>query len=228
MTRSWLLLGLLILAGSSMLWADTCSPTTCSLTFTESNSSSGFGSGNFGTLTLTLDGSNIDVTISLASGFFAVQTGFPGVVGFVSSQTVTGVTGLPTGYSGFTFDSTPPNSLHFDGFGDANTAVATTGPHPGSSDKVNVLSFTVDGSFTDVQQILNLFSPAGGDGPAIFVVDVFNANGSPCAVGSSCTGLIAIPSEPAPVPEPSTLVAFGSGLLGLAGFIRKKFGASRA
>lgn len=82
----------------------------------------------------------------------------------------------------------------FDGFGFANTAVATTGPTPGSSDKVNILSFTVDGSFTDVEQILGLFSGPAGDGQVIFTVDVFNGNGSlgnGCAT-ASCTGLIGI------------------------------------
>ncbi len=213
------LLCLLIFAGSSILLADSCaSTTTCTLTFTDANGGSGFGTGNFGTLSLTLVGGNIAVVIDLADGFYAINTGFPGVVGFVSGQAITDVTGLPTGYSGWIQHGT--NDLHWDGFGFSNTAVATTGPKAGSSDKVNILSFTVENSFTDVEQILNLFNPAGGDGPAIFVVDVINTNTS--GPGAGNTGLIAVTPGGIPIPEPSGLMLLGSGLFGLAAVARRK------
>jgi PEP-CTERM motif-containing protein len=203
--------------------ADLCASTTnCTLTFTQGNGGSGFGSGNFGTLNLALSGTTVTVTIDLATGFFIIGTGFPGAAGF--SDSLGG--GLTIGnfssaaYSGFSSHAT--SDLHFDGFGFFNNAAGTTAPSAGSASAVNVLSFDVtQGGLNDVEQLLNLANPLGGDGAAYFVVDAINRNTS--GPGAGKTGLIAITGggSSRDVPEPTTLVLLGLGLFSLA-FIRRR------
>jgi hypothetical protein len=169
-------------------------------------------------LGLSLSGNTVTVSISLASGFRLVGTGFPGSVGF--SDSLGG--GLTIGnfssafYSGSLSD--PTSDLHFDGFGYFNNAGATTAPSAGSANALSSLSFTVFRSnLTDVEQLLNLANPAGGDGQAYFVADVFNSNTT--GPGAGLTGLIAITgggTPPQQTPEPMTLALVGLGLLSLA------------
>jgi len=151
-----------------------------------------------------------------------INTGFPGSFGFVDNLGG----GLTIGnfssplYFGAVSDAT--NDLHFDGFGFANNAAATTGPNSASG--FNEVSFTVsDGTdLTNVNDLLNLFSPAGGDGPAFFVVDAFNSNTS--GPGAGKTGLLAVSGSNTPVPEPNCPAMLGAGLIliGLVGFARRR------
>src|SRR5689334_20550077 len=215
------LIGMLPVSPAS---ADICASTTsCILTLTQGNASSGFGSGNFGTVDLERSGSTVTVTIDLADGFFLIGTGFPGTAGFADSLGG----GLTIGnfssaaYSGFLSDAT--NDLHFDGFGFSNDAAGTTAPSAGSASAVNVLSFTVSKTgLSDVGQLLNLFNPAGGDGPAVVVVDAINRNTS--GPGAGQTGLLSAVGTSTPVPEPASLAIFGAALagLGVAGWFRRR------
>ena len=196
---------LVMLAFASSLSAGICASTTdCTLHFTQGNTSSGFGTADFGTLRLQLDTTThvATLTVDLSSGFFSIDTGFPGAFGFADSLGG-GLTGggLPSGYSGFLSHAT--NDLHFDGFGFANNAAATSAPAAGDAAALNVVSFTVSKStLTDVNQLLNLFSPAGGDGAVYFVADVINRNTS--GPGAGLTGLIGITGSDPVVPEPTT------------------------
>jgi hypothetical protein len=235
MTRLKLLLAvcpILLIANASA--TSICSNTTdCTLTLTQGNAGSAFGTGDFGTVEISLNSMTdvATVDVKLASGFQIINTGFPGSFGFVDNLGG----GLTIGnfssslYSGAVSAAT--DAEHFDGFGFANNAAATTGPHAGSG--IQEVTFTVsDGTkLTDVNDLLNLFSPAGGDGAAYFVVDAFNSNTTGAGAGN--TGLLSVNAGPGtgpnpPVPEPGTYVmmAVGLGLVGLAQ-VRRRATASR-
>src|SRR5712671_2381142 len=197
--------------------AGLCASTTdCTLTLNTGNTGSGFGTGNFGTVHLGLNTTThvATVTVDLAAGFFIIDTGFPGSFGFVDSLGG----GLTIGnfssaaYSGSTSHAT--NDQHFDGFGFVNDVGATTGPSAGSPSALNVVSFNVSkgSTLTDVNQLLNLANPAGGDGPAYFIVDAIDRNTS--GPGAGNTGLLAVSGGETPnVPEPASFALLSSALV---------------
>lgn len=209
-----------------------CATTSCTLQLDTGNSSSGFGTGDFGTVELILDPDSsihtVHITVTLAPGFFIVKTGFPGSFGFTDSLGG----GLTIGnfsspaYSGSLSHAT--DDLHFDGFGYVDDAAATTGPQPGSASALGTVSFDVTkAGLTDVNQLLNLASPAGGDGPAYFIVDVVDRNIT-LEGGSHPTGLITASDPPPPpngAPEPASLGLVGIGVIAL-GAIRRRRGQS--
>ena len=204
------------------------SATSCSLTLTQTNSGLGGVTGNFGTVTLNLTGTTVSIAITMATGWDMKLTGFSGIVGFADSLGGgLSMTNLVTGpfvgaYSGSLSHAT--NDLHWDGFGFANNAVATTKVGSGGAKLEHTLSFDVTkAGLTDVNFLLNLFNPAGGDGAAYFVVDGV----APWLdnEGARMTGLVAVTGGGCEngevgacgelVPEPGSLSLMLIGLLGL-------------
>ena len=208
--------------------ANLCSSaTSCTLQLDQANSSSNFGSGDFGTVGLALSGNTVTVTVSLATGFEAIETGFPGSVGFqdsVGGGLTIGSFNPSATYSGF-ISSTTSGANHFDGFGYFNDVAATTAPKPGHGSQT--LSFQVTDSsnpLTDVNQLVNVATPIGGDAAAYFVVDVFNANTTGLfACSGSCTGLVAVTGSTStvPVPEPAAWAVLATALLGFTAMRRR-------
>ncbi len=234
--RSWavaalamlLSLGITPSARAGFQQPDLCASTTnCTLGFNLANTSFGLSprSNSFGTLDLHFVGTNtVKITVDLADGFRIIDTGFPGAFGFgdslggglnISHFTTGGTVNHNDGtttslYSGKKSDTT--NDLHFDGFGYTNDTAATTAPKAGPSHGgLNSVSFLVSkNTLTDVEQLLRLFNPVGGDGAAVFVVDAWVGGGNyGCGnADSGCTGLLAVA-----IPEPGSLALLSAALI---------------
>ena len=194
---------------------DLCaSATSCTLSFTKSNTGSGLGTQTFGTVSISLNLGTHTATVSiqLANGFVLVSTGASaGAAGFSDSLggnlTIGNVSS--TRYSAVTSHTT--QDLHFASFGFTNDAVGTA--RVNTPNGLSSLSFTVfKNTLTDVHQLLQKFLPqGGGDGAAYFVVDIANS-----LTGS--TGLAVVTT----VPEPASLMLLSSGLVALAILRRRR------
>jgi hypothetical protein len=170
----------------------------------------GAASGPYGTVGLVLNGNgSITVTFTAAStyGFFDTL-GF-NIVGSTTGLSITGIT------AGWSTPKVGQEAGNVDGFGGFEWRLSgPTGSNPTSS-----VVFTVarTGGFTTV---LDLVEPSSGScgncpPPVNFAVHVQPG-------GGALTGYAGAPLNTTPVPEPGTLALFGSGLLGMAGVIRRR------
>ena len=166
---------------------------------------------SMGTVTLhQVASGQVLVTINLVSPLYFVNTGIQNTIDFNLSGITTGVTATNFSNTHFSLDSGTAGTYHFDGFGDFGfSIVMDTAQGAGGAINASPLSFLVSATgLTEASFIGN----AGG---TIFGVDVYNTvNGN--------TGPIGTGGGTPPVPEPTSMALLGTGLVSLAGAIRRK------
>jgi len=200
---------LVTVASATMARADT-------VTF-DINKGSTLPNQNYGTITLTLVGSDIEVSISLLAGNRIVNTGFDASVAFnyVGSGQI-GVTGLPATYT--LVNSGNPSSIGMDGFGTFEYGVLFNAQGGGAGTDSS-LTFTVTrvGGFSSVFDLVQNSTNPPGSIQSPFAVDII------CDGCGPATGVVGTTDTPSEVPEPASMLLLGSGLVGMAAGIRRKF-----
>lgn len=164
--------------------------------------------GPYATVTYVLNGGGgIDVTVQMALGFtaFGDGNGNNGIFGFniVGSTAGLSVTSLPLGFTANL------GGGQMDGFGNFEVTLSCCNP----SNAVSSFSFTVTrtGGFASASDLFE----ANSNG-AHFAVHIAPTNGNP-------TGFAADSGTSNEVPEPTSMILLGSGLITLAAGLRKRY-----
>lgn len=198
------------------LWAATgvARADTMSYTLTVDGCTGGCGTGPYGTVTLTQSGSNVNVTETLDSGYYFLNSGAgqPLAFNLSTAGTITNVQLLAYFAAGGTATASTFGSF-------TDSIQCTTACGSGSSNSFNIpqsLTFTVDGV-----TVSDFIANADGYFFASDVAQAVNVNGVWTIISTGNVGANG-PSTPPVIPEPPSLLLLGTGLAALAGMMKLK------